>query len=323
MKCRICSNREGNKTHRAREMMFGLRDEFDYIECAACGTVQIAEIPDLEKYYPPNYLSFDAESPVGRTPFHRAAARFVGEYYLTGRGLLGKLLTRIEPRFGNHFPASMREVDLGLTPDSRILDFGCGAGRLLQSLHYFGFRDLTGADAFIESDIEYQTGVKIQKRPLSDLEGPFDLVMLHHSFEHLPDPAAELREIKRLLAPDGNCLIRIPVAAFAWEKYGTNWVQMDPPRHLYLFTEKAMRKLADEAGLEITDVRYDSTGFQFWGSEQYKRDIPLVPEGGDGRFAPSSIFTKQQLDDWEAKALELNAEGRGDAACFYLKRIKE
>jgi SAM-dependent methyltransferase len=322
MNCRICSNSEGNKTHRAREMMFGLRDEFDYIECSQCGTVQIAEIPDLEKYYPPNYLSFDAESPVGRSPMHRLAAQFVGRYYLTGRGLIGKLLTRIEPRFGNHYPESIRRPDLGLRWDSRILDFGCGAGRLLRSLHHFGFTRLTGADAFIRGDIEYPEGVRILKRSLAELEVPFDLIMLHHSFEHLPEPAAELSQIRRLLTDKGACLIRVPVAAFAWEEYGTNWVQMDPPRHLYLFTEKAMRKLARKAGFEVADVQYDSTGFQFWGSEQYQRDIPLVPEGGDGRFSPSAIFTSEQLDAWESRARELNAEGRGDAACFYLKKAR-
>src|SRR5690606_716207 len=155
-----------------------------------------------------------------------------------------------------------------------------GAGRLLQSLNYFGFRDLTGADAFIERDIEYPSGVKVFKKPLSELTGPFDLIMLHHSFEHLPEPRDELAEIKRVRAPGGTCLIRIPVAAQAWKEYGTDWVQMDPPRHLFLYTEKAMRRLAEDTGFDVSDVTYDSTGFQFWGSEQYRRDIPLVPEGG-------------------------------------------
>ena len=29
--CRICGNESGNKTHKAREMMFGTRDEFHYL----------------------------------------------------------------------------------------------------------------------------------------------------------------------------------------------------------------------------------------------------------------------------------------------------
>ena len=51
--CRICRNIEGNSAHFPKEMMFGWREEFEYLECARCGCLQIAEIPsDLAKYYP-------------------------------------------------------------------------------------------------------------------------------------------------------------------------------------------------------------------------------------------------------------------------------
>jgi SAM-dependent methyltransferase len=284
MNCRICSNSEGHKAHRAREMMFGLRDEFDYIECSQCGTVQIAEIPDLEKYYPPNYLSFDAESPVGRSPMHRLAAQFVGRYYLTGRGLIGKLLTRIEPRFGNHYPESIRRPDLGLRWDSRILDFGCGAGRLLRSLHHFGFTRLTGADAFIRGDIEYPEGVRILKRSLAELEGPFDLIMLHHSFEHLPEPAAELSQIRRLLTDKGACLIRVPVAAFAWEEYGTNWVQMDPPG-IYISSPK--KRCGSLPGKPVSRSRMSNMtrpGSSFGEANSIRETSRLFPRAATGVF---------------------------------------
>ena len=50
--CRICGNATGNRLHRAREMQFGTGEEFDYVECAGCGCVQIAEIPaDLQRFY--------------------------------------------------------------------------------------------------------------------------------------------------------------------------------------------------------------------------------------------------------------------------------
>ena len=79
-----------------------------------------------------------------------------------------------------------------------------------------------------------------------------------------------------------------------------------------------MRLLAESSGFKIDKVIYDSDGFQFWGSEQYLHDIPLVPEGGSGGFRPADIFTAEQLAGWDAEAERLNAEGRGDAACFYL-----
>ena len=35
--CKICGNTDGNKIHAAREMLFGYREEFKYIECSKCG----------------------------------------------------------------------------------------------------------------------------------------------------------------------------------------------------------------------------------------------------------------------------------------------
>src|SRR5687768_14977146 len=58
--CKICQAPPARKTT-AQEMMFGLRDRFEYAECSSCGSLQLAEIPaDLGKYYPPDYYSFQA-----------------------------------------------------------------------------------------------------------------------------------------------------------------------------------------------------------------------------------------------------------------------
>lgn len=57
--CRICGNAHQNQRFAAREMMFGSRDKFDYLECARCDCLQIEEVPaDLSQYYPANYYAF-------------------------------------------------------------------------------------------------------------------------------------------------------------------------------------------------------------------------------------------------------------------------
>ena len=61
--CRVCGNQTGNKLHHAREMLMGRRDPFVYVECGACGTLQIRDVPDLRPYYGANYYSFQ---PLGR-----------------------------------------------------------------------------------------------------------------------------------------------------------------------------------------------------------------------------------------------------------------
>ena len=319
--CTLCSNSEGNLVHEAREMMFGTRDKFRYLECGRCGTIQLLEVPDLAKYYPKNFYAFDSKIGIGKTALHRLAAKSVGKYFLHGRGTAGKFLASKEPRFGAWFHQSIREPLLGLDFSSRILDFGCGSGRMLQALHYFGFRDLTGADAFIENDIVHESGVTIHKKGLDELAPGFDLVMLHHVFEHLPNPRETLQQIHRLLDYEKFCLIRMPVAAFAWKKYGPDWVQLDPPRHLFIFTEKYFRSMAESSGFRVEKVVYDSDEFQFWGSEQYLRDIPLCDERSYNGTADGSVFTAEQISEWRRQAMLLNEKGNGDQACFYLRKL--
>lgn len=318
--CRICGNTENNTRHTAREMMFGTREEFDYLECASCGTVQIIEIPNLAAHYPPNYYSFSAKSPAERSFLHKLSARLIGKHFLSDSSVLGKVIAKLRPGFANNFLPSLRHPLVGLRSDLRILDFGCGAGYLLTTLHHFGMKDLTGADAFIEKDIKYPTGVNIYKKRLDELEAGYDVVMLHHAFEHVPDPRETLTGIKRILTDDGTCIIRIPVVNFAWEKYGADWVQLDPPRHLFLYTERSMKLIAEECGFDVADVVYDSSAFQFWGSEQYKKDVPLTKPGTNGE--QQNIFSIELVSIWEAEAQKLNKEKRGDAAAFYLKHRK-
>ena len=307
------------------EMMFGTREKFDYLECGACGTVQIAEIPDLSRYYPENYYSFEAGTNSGlRARLGRSLARA----YVRARndGALGRLASAvpfIAKKIGI-LDLELGVLDMGLglasvlrlrlSPDCRILDVGCGDGKLLSVLAELGFKSLLGVDAFVDVDRTYPNGVCILKSDLEKVDGSFDLIMFHHSFEHLPDPAAALGSAREKLEKGGVCLVRIPVAAYAWEKYGTNWVGLDPPRHLHLFSEKSFCRLAEREGFEVESVVYDSTSFQFWGSEQYLLDVPLM----DKRPA-AAMFTRRQIRDWAKEARRLNLDGRGDQAAFYLK----
>lgn len=321
--CRICGNTEKNRLHKAREMMFGTREEFDYLECGGCGTLQSCEIPDSSLYYPKDYYSFaeDQESYFSDKLQRRIAARFVGDYFVSGRNFIGKRLAQKDVGFVFFFPESLKEQLLNLNFNSRILDFGCGNGKLLKRLHYFGFRNLTGADAFIENEIFYKNGIKIFKKNLPEIEPFFDFVMLHHSFEHLPAPLESLREIHRLLPENKFCLIRIPLKNFAWEKYGVNWFQLDAPRHLFLYTEKSFRGLAEKAGFIVEKVVYDSEVYQFYISEQYAQNIAMNDERAFNGDFEQSIFTPEQMQDWKRQTEKLNAENRGDQACFYLRKL--
>jgi hypothetical protein len=135
------------------------------------------------------------------------------------------------------------------------------------------------------------------------------------------EPLSVLREIKRLLEPRGCALLRMPYAdSYAWRTYRTNWVQLDAPRHLFLHTERSMRHLSEAAGLRVADIRFDSTEFQFLGSEQYIKGIPLVDPRSFLENPKSDLFTATEIGSFAQKAVELNLQGAGDQACFFLDR---
>jgi SAM-dependent methyltransferase len=199
---------------------------------------------------------------------------------------------------------------------ARVLDVGCGSGRLVLDLKKLGYENLLGVDLFIPKAIDYGNGVRVMKGGLEDLAGTtWDVIMFHHSFEHMPDPARVLRLTADLLSPNGHCLIRIPVVASAWEQYRADWVQLDAPRHLFLQTEKSFQLLAHGAGLRMYKVIYDSNEFQFWASELYGRDIPLRQVSAR---EVKSLLGAAQMGEYRRRALEMNDRGVGDQAAFYL-----
>lgn len=311
--CRICGHLRDNKVHLVREMGFGTRDAFQYVECGSCGCLQIDAVPaDVAKYYPPNYYSFQEHGLV-KTWLRRQWSR----YSFEGTGIIGKALAGFF--VPNH---AMEAVRRCATPkQARILDVGCGSGRLLLDLAYLGFKNLEGADPFIDRDISYPNGVRVFKRTLAEMPPGYDMVMLNHSFEHMDRPADVMRDLYMLVKPGGSLIIRIPiVSSFAWRTYGVNWINLDAPRHFYLHSFKSMDLLTQSVGFLTGGVIHEGNDEQFWGSEQYARDIPY----NDPRSFGSSLFNRlrgwRTIREWKRRAAELNRLEEADLVCFQLIR---
>jgi len=317
MRCGVCSNVLENSRFVTREMMFGLKDEFSYFECANCGCIQIENIPnDFSRFYPDSYYSFShlaIDSPLQHYFISRRAAHLRGE-----RTIVGRLYSRLRP--APAVPDWLARTRVDCT--DAILEIGCGLGHRLVDLSYCGFNNLSGIDPFLKRDVRYRNGITLLKQNVEMTQGTYDFVMLHHTLEHMPNQSEVFHHLHRLLRPGKLVLIRIPVAGcFAWQKYREHWVQLDPPRHLFLHTSQSLAFIAKQTGFAVEQVIYDSTGFQFWGSEQYKKGIPLIPADAIKLQPMDGLFCDAELREFETQAQELNKIGQGDQACFYLRRI--
>jgi 2-polyprenyl-3-methyl-5-hydroxy-6-metoxy-1,4-benzoquinol methylase len=300
----------------AREMAFGTRETFSYLQCENCQSVQIQEIPQpdvLARYYPENYYSFaigdDADA--HRSWLRKALRTYRNRHAVGLDNWMGWFLSKYLPG-----PAVLAVLKANsVQVDHDILDVGCGStAALLNLLAACGFVSLLGIDPFITGDISRENGVRILKRNINQVDQTFDLIMFNHSLEHVADPRATLRVTRAKLKSGGTCLVRIPTtSSTAWKIYGADWVQLDAPRHLFIPSREGMKALALSCGFVVDQVLDDSSHFQFAASELYLKDIPYNEQNHQ------QYFSRAQLKKFRAQALDANANHLGDQAAFVLK----
>ena len=322
--CRVCGAQKPAEWLYPREMMFGLREKFSYFSCAACGCLQIDQVPaNLGKYYPENYYSYQKLKDVP-VPWNMAIKRKVlyplmTRHKLGWGGISGRLLCRFGK--GPFIPEWLRFLARPVPLNGGVLDVGCGSGSNLLALRNCGFTNLLGVDPFNKESITYPGGVRVVKCSIGDVQKKFSLITLHHVFEHLVNPLETLRQARQLLSPGGQILIRIPLSdSVAAQKYKENWVQLDAPRHITLQTRKSMEILAQKSEMKITRVVYDSTEFQSLGSEQYLLDIPLMDARSYMNDPKEKVFATETIKAFAEQSKRLNEEQKGDQAAFVFVR---
>lgn len=97
----------------------------------------------------------------------------------------------------------------------RVLDVGCAKGFLVEAFRALGASDAFGTDVSLYAVTEAGAGTRRRLVVADALEGlPFrsascDLVTALDVFEHLPDPAPALGEIRRILRDTGAAYVKI------------------------------------------------------------------------------------------------------------------
>jgi len=314
-KCNICQNELNNVRYYVREMMYGSRKKYEYQLCSNCNTLQLKNNDkDIQKYYPKDYYSY-SNNIVDQNAFLIKQAKLI-RYKLVlewKESFISKIIKRKIPLY-NYLSLS------NVSKSSSILEIGCGNGSLLCWLANEGFEKLVGIDPYIDKDIYYKNGVSIYKKYLSDISGKYDIIILNHVFEHFENPHTEIISLKKLLNDNGKIIIRTPVMdKWAWREYAENWVQIDAPRHFYIYSEQSMRYICNLYNLVVTGVYYDSDVFQFWGSIQNQKNIPLNDNRSWVVNKKTSIFTEKEIDFYKKKSQELNLAFDGDQACFLIE----
>lgn len=289
-RCILCGLAGTELYDRLQDRLFGAPGIWTLKRCPdnACGLVWLDPAPDADELWKA-YVKYytHGQQPSGHlVPVRKRAYYFVRDCYLALRHgyFPGKLPSRLKwlGAVIYLFPGRRADVDfsvmhLGYKPGGRLLEVGCGNGSMLEYLASLGWR-VKGLDIdpqAVESARRRGLDVTVGSLEQSNCaDNQFDAVIMSHVIEHVPDPAGLVAECRRVLKPGGMLSLVTPnVESYGSRFFGRSWLHLDPPRHLNLFTIRALRNLTRAAGFsEVTvgtTVR-DAHGL-FWASRSIKR----------------------------------------------------
>jgi SAM-dependent methyltransferase len=309
--CKVCLNTKNNKSQTVCENMFNSKLEYLYFICGKCNCMQLQEeMKDNSNFYPVNYYSFSKSPGI----FDKKLTYLRDRYIYTGKGFIGFLLSILAKA-----PDIRALASVDKDRNKKILDVGAGGGNFVKRLHNLGIFQALGIDPYIQQDIYDSNRILVRKANIEEIDQKFDIIMFNHSFEHMTNFKKVLLKVKNILEDNGTCIIRVPVyPSYAWYKYKENWVQIDAPRHVNIFSIQAMAELCSQCGFMIKYIYDDSNYFQFTGSEKKITLLDKIFRGKLDRLINPFIYIIENY-----KAQELNKIGQGDQKCFILSKSME
>ncbi|MEM6721503.1 MAG: class I SAM-dependent methyltransferase [Bacteroidota bacterium] len=139
-----------------------------------------------------------------------------------------------------------------------ILDLGCGTGDFLAIAQKRNWK-ITGIelDEKARKIAAEKTGIKINTNDwLSKIEDhTFDAITMWHVLEHVPNLEAQIQTLKRILKPNGSIFIAVPnFKSHDASHYKEFWAAYDVPRHLWHFSQKAIKSLFAKENMKVVKV---------------------------------------------------------------------
>lgn len=146
-------------------------------------------------------------------------------------------------------PGYYRDVTRHFPADAKLLDVGCGTGWIAD--HFSDYTGVDGSPDAVAAARERGRNVDLhdvaERLPFDDAS--FDGVVMKDLLEHVPDPVALVRQVRRVLRPGGRVFASSPDAQrWVWDDY----------THRRPFTRKSFRLLFADQGFAVEQVGYES-----------------------------------------------------------------
>lgn len=162
-------------------------------------------------------------------------------------------------------------------PPGKLLDVGCGAGRLLNRMRKQGWVvEGIDFDPQAANKVGSRYGIRTHVGDLSANLLPkasFDAITMSQTIEHLSQPSLTLAECMRILKPGGKLIITTPnVKSLGAAEFGSYWRGWEAPRHLHMFSVESLTLLIQKSNFEIVEARsYSSDSAGIYRVSKYNQ----------------------------------------------------
>jgi len=264
--CSICGEQGELRLQDCSDHLTGIPGTWNFLECPVCHSLWLNPCPveaDIPLLYPENY-GFTRTPGAATTDFPSGFSgsaklaileRFYGYRALEEKPdnklgvILGRLLGWLFLGKAGHSVRFLRQRENG-----KLLDVGCGNGDFLLWMQQLGWQ-VEGIELDpIAGKIAIDRGLRVRIGKIEETDfapGSFDAITMSHVAEHFSNPARIFEKLAPFLKPDGILVSISPnPGAILRHLFGNKMYALDPPRHLFIPSARAYRRMCKSVGLE-------------------------------------------------------------------------
>lgn len=248
-RCSICGEQPNRLLFSTPDTWFGDRRLWHIYYCDSCAASFVFPPPSDATYHELHARSLQplpCEAPNGAYRLQATPRLLEGnDLYLKAADYFDRFASSVDDR-----------VELHEHRHERIVEIGCGSGRMLDALRERGFSNVSG----LEIHADRCDGLRSRGHDVTNgeffatppPEGGVGAVVLHLTLECFHDPVAALRQVRSWLRPGGRVYVSTSNLDSVWaSRYGPMWSRWHAPFHRSLFGARALRKLASWTGFRM------------------------------------------------------------------------
>ena len=198
-----------------------------------------------------------------------------------------------------------------------LLEVGCGTGEFLDFLREELNIRITGLDTTtISCQKAEEKGLNVYNIPLEkyvlEHKEKYDCVTAFHLLEHVEDPLGLLKDMMRLLKPNGLCILSFPYSDNRLNQCFTTANNM-PPHHVTRWEYSSIKALSDAVGASFELVGPEANAVKLDVVSDLKNEF--FPVYNNAEVSDMKLFIKS-VRNWRRSKNILHSQRTRENICI-------